>query len=1771
MIEPQPLDLTSPSVAPQSAPLDLSTATDLGTVPEAAIASDRASKAAYGARDMSEMTYPEFLEKIQQGQEKEARQKMAADLSSFRMDQITQDLQARAYNGTLDTPTLLAAAQYNVKVNPDTVIEKAFANRYMDNFHAPDNELLNQFSDNPHFQNAVLNMGKDRIAKYQIALKEFQDRSIDVQNQGWLPWITDFLTNQLPLKTSLNLRSGLSFMGLGADLERQRQELNQLPVDQYGPALKARLNSISNPQLREDFARANLGQSFREEEQRSFAEGLDLLISGQITKGIAKGTLRAGEGFAIKRAVRKAVQDLAESAKAAETKPIGTAVDAGLGKVAEAGIQQQAVDIAKEVTGNPSPKAAVNGLSSVDSFDVQVGVQSGNFGQEVANRIRAWIDVHTQLFIDKITNPLSMRINRTPALAIEAVQQEVYKAVKANFKGPSNMVINVDNLRWEFRSNTYHVDIHIGNPDGTMFVNERLAINAANTLGINLRPAAVGSLTDLEQRMTALEARLPRAAAAPRTDLTQFKNFSEYRTAQRAKGIKSQDMEFKNSIDFEEARKAPTPVAPVKDISEYKNFTEYRDAMRKQGIKDLPIKNSIEFEEARKAATVPTAPTTPVVENIQQYKNYTEYRAAMRQQGIKDLPIKNSIDFEAAKKAAAEAPTTAPVTPAPYVETIPTSPEGATIEQQGLHWYIRSTVPIRDIYVRNYLLQLADTQNPVKWFSAFKNYLGWVRSAADTLSMEERQAREIAVHVPKVYRGIMQSLLEPITNLPRSQIGDFKSLLLDGQANNRYLTNALDLKQWYLTNRGRAPTEAELTAYASYYKAAQLDRAMREMGAMRNLWRYGAEEHSFTIKMPDGTTLESPKFNGVIRKEFPKDWDGTILIIGQKPEDTKVSLIGKLGGLRAKLIKDITEGRMQLVQVHASEQMPFQGLLFHGATDPRIQYVAAPVFRTNPIPWGQTNKVPHHFMPEYGHYVSKARINPELISKDTYHWYDGDIFLAGVNNRALGQDFSKHMTEAQRLYVSGDEAAARAYVAQHTSIDPDTFVSWYQPSKDVYGNVVPPKLTKDVEPFQVVRNGSYIGDVDTSLRNRYPGTFRDGTREGSLRQQANTEYGIGQEADQLYSLRADGTKANPMFHLEKPDFVDPLTSLNRGLSRIIDTLFMDDYRAYVAEHWTQQARPWLLKFESKSPYLHLQHPEWSPNMPQEIKAQLMDNRGKSLHFISAPDYWDTITYSMSQSIMDSIYTKGGPTITPEWQLGKVTNPSQLLRSFATHAVLGFWSIKQFFNNMSTWATIMAFSPKSTPAATTATYLYGLTRFNKSPEFIASLDKLITNMALPGVVDPFHHMRPGWFTEAMNLLDNTGFAQVGAEHAFTQGITADRIVSRGFQKLTDAGLAPWTLGSSAVRTVAFMTSYMEKKMLNPTASWTRKSLQELLERAGTLDINMSRAGASRANTLPGVANATQFLSYEMRLSELMLGKRITPAEKMRWLFMNSMLFGVPSTLGVMMLPFGDWVRKAEIDHLKYLPGENPQSTIPNEGLVGWATGQDVTKFGLRGAFESMFKTDATIWSIVGGAPYQTAATMVQNLNPFWRAGVDWINGQGHFTIKPQHFLKAAEILSSGSDLDRMIVAWTTGDWMSRNGNLLEKDIAPLRAFLQTIMGTQPLKVKHGYAIAEITKAREELQKRAEKLALQEMYYAYRSQDNPQQFQEYLINALSYLKAGDYSEEQYSHFWSTAAEHNREFVDKVAWEYATKHAPEGKRQNLMEYYTRAMTTMRNRKTQ
>ena len=338
------------------------------------------------------------------------------------------------------------------------------------------------------------------------------------------------------------------------------------------------------------------------------------------------------------------------------------------------------------------------------------------------------------------------------------------------------------------------------------------------------------------------------------------------------------------------------------------------------------------------------------------------------------------------------------------------------------------------------------------------------------------------------------------------------------------------------------------------------------------------------------------------------------------------------------------------------------------------------------------------------------------------------------------------------------------------------------------------------------------------------------------------------------------------------------------------------------------------------------------------------------------------------------------------------------------------------------------------------------------------------------------MKAGEYEEAIRLLKKSGFDHVGGDTAYLDELKAPELRRGAVGSATKSFLAwgrtPFNEGEKVARLSGFIASYLEKRKVVGTRALSRRDEAEILQRAKDLTGNMSRESNAAYQKGYG-AVFTQFFGYQARLTEQMLGKKLTAAEKARLFVGYSAMYGVPTAMGAVagVVPVRDMIRDSLFSN-GVDPKDNPGMELFMDGLTSslishlWGTELNVAgRLGPGGlpTFYDLIRQDKSVADIMLGASgsimTDTISSSIPALKGMWSEFRDFDGGM--YNLRPEDFLAPLRNISSIDSLTKLYQVYNAGIWASKNGTDIMKMDVP-DAVVAALTGLQPAEIEDSFS-------------------------------------------------------------------------------------------------------------
>jgi hypothetical protein len=1755
--------------------------------PSPEVADRRAYKAAAGGLGKYlKADQLELRQQILDNQEDRIRTQAAAEYDVERTQKVNDDIRelANKKGGPLDPEevwNVISPYNINAKTDPQSIIERAYATNFVSSLNTAagymqDSSYADARLALPKQAKDTDNKATDLETKRQVLQTKVENLEQGVKQQSYVGYGIDQLKNLSQFYQEAKTRSAIGWtgaLGYGSNIKAFADKLFALPQDEFTKKLSF-LDEMAkdNPSLAVDVGHRLLGQSISDEHLSNLftvLAPLDVYEGSKLGVNVLKKLAQYNE---IQGAVKTLLKNGAKnkdiptnvpwtaegpnpvpSVWTGETgvdvfgNPSKATVAEASGNIGQAAVSHVAQNVTNAIQGTvDASKLTAETMTENFSKDiVSVGQRIGSMARELVTRLQDHLITATENIPSTILE--ANRIQRLPLL-LEGEERigKLKDAIREFYKGATNTLADISTPVLNRFTNTYDYVLKIVNHSGELFSNPETARNFAKYYGY-----------------------------------TNARIVSE-------KGIlassRSEAIEKK-----------------IRDTEALRN--EYQQTIEKH--KRTLAKGGLTPEETKK-----------LKEEIR---------------GIQDVGVNKKVDELNKLYLQREA----------LGNTV-----GPQIRQQGVGYYIEVTRPldetmpvVRDLMIKDTSgstvtdsVSTSQTTGMNSWKNAL---LGWVRSPEDTLAKRELEQRKAAVYGNAVLEKLADELGRSIENLsrgiitfdektgkeipwyinrPRAWFGklssrqvykeweravDFARHDVDPRTGLQgyFKQNVEELQDLYQTMFNRLPSYAETEAYFSKVELDEFHRVLTNIAEYRNKARLGTEQHAVTYTNL-GTRVVSPYFDGVNRKDFPGG-DGSIVVMDSS--SGKASRVYSLAGtnipplLRKRWIDGVASGKYKVVEVYDPELRPLKG--FANIGDERIQYILSDAIDSKPISYQQVNRRGGgHFEYDYEHYLKQARVKRDIIGNKVIDHYEGDTTVMPVDNRAMGRDIGLKLDTVRKLIKEDRLAEARDYTRTNLMMSFDEVHSWFKPGRGPDGNILPPRLSVD-EPFYVVPRGKSIYDLDTSLEQRYQGTWRDGTRHGSLARQYQVAYTKERDSFGLKTLKDTGTKGNPLYAYEPAQLVAAMPTMQRALNRAMKSFFMDDYKIYAVEHWLREAEPYFKNAGEafsdirSSPFYHFNNPEFKSGTPTDIQHNLMSNRYKIQQFIGVPNKFDNFMHGIAQQLVDATYVRFGPTeakrlseirstkdlvIVPTRLLMNVKEPITWMRSVVFNEKLGLFNIPQILVQAQTHATIWALEPQHGTVGMFGMLLHQWSRYAGHEEILRALDEYATKLNIGS------NFKPGEWLEARKELAKTGFEHVGGEYAIKDDFFNHKFIKNDFDNFLSAGQVFFKEGEKSTRLTAWYTAFRKFREENPTGLLTQADRNKILQEADLLTTNMSRASSSVLHG--GVLSVTtQFLSYQLRLAELFLSKRIgeTPWDRamarLRLFGMYSGLYGVPCAFGLTGLPISTDIREAAIDH-GYVMGDNFVSSLLMEGIpsiiTALVTGEGSLqkgkfynigdRYGAQGftSLREALRSDGAWWRILGGASVSSFANTIVSADGATKALWSFLkrdSSDARFALKSDDIVDMAKEISSVNAFWKLWVAMNTGKLLAKNEGYIT-DVAKPESIFMTLTGLSPQEQDDIYAKGNIVKARKESQKYALQKFIEEIHRGIQAaEDNDRESaHQYWNRAFYYLDVTGYPDELKAQAISIASKNWESRIERADFDFYLKDVPTDRKEQYLETF-------------
>lgn len=1088
----------------------------------------------------------------------------------------------------------------------------------------------------------------------------------------------------------------------------------------------------------------------------------------------------------------------------------------------------------------------------------------------------------------------------------------------------------------------------------------------------------------------------------------------------------------------------------------------------------------------------------------------------------------------------------------------------ATVEQEGTKFYL-SVVHHGD-ETQSAVRQALPIGNetPRSWFnSLFSMATGKVgpnlRSSAYTVSKFSADQRNSAVHFPAAMRELINEKAETLQAMSVNERNELRDVLVhnrdyippgkSGDDRGFFYNSEHDFRQGFYDRFNKQASDTQWKAYERYTQFSDLDWVLRESENMRDIVRQGVRNYSFKFTNREGAKVETDLIKG---KEVPDFQplitpDANVYVLPTNQFTTKYEL--KDGSTVSKEVMDkIKSEEYKIIQMYNPRDKPLSA---HTGIKDDIHFVVTNKFDEAAVRWGEN--VPYRpgghviYVPQ--HYVKQPQIGVGTKGRPSYF---GDVALKAFDTQKEAELWAGKYTEAQGFIKAGDVAGFDAYVTKNLPETPDELRQMFNSGafnlEHPFMHAVAGRSTLETNEKFIASNPTYQGLKDTFTAY-------------NLSQNEERAF-LADRGVQLNTVANKGTEANPVWSNVPAEALDPYSALGKGLSQVVRSRWMADYKISAAEQWIQefghmfdQAKLPVEKLRL-NPLYYLYNTDGVNSAVIKANpaayAAMMTSRDNILRFIGARDEVGSMMDGLNLALVNSIDNKFGNkwAARAEITLPGIKNIPQYMRTATFDMVDGLFNIVQFPQQALGFTNAVAIAPEHAARSMSAGYIANRMKHTEDAAILSSWGDAAVKM--------------GWkksdFMEAYTAWKDSGVHTIAGEVSARSTFDDPVLFKSLWGSFVDKGRYFFKKGEEINRDVSFFTAYAEKRALEPDRPFDNRMLNEVMGRFSTLNLNMTRASNAAYNE--GILSIpTQFWTWNARHFEQMAtfgaNRQLTVGEKARVFGLNSLLYGIPSALGgatfgiIPMANFDD-IRQFAIkqginlhdNFISALTKGLPE--MMTNALIGKVTGKqgdvDLHRFSPNADQTRIFtdiQTGKKEWpELLFGASGSMAYKVAASTMPAWAYISSAYSKNGGFPLRMNDLVNAAEAVSSFTNAEKAYVGLTTGKYVSKTDQV-QTEVDKFESVLLG-MGLGLNRVSDAWQIKNILEAKKSSQAKFEKRIMEDSAIAFAAgqRGDNQTFEASMKRIATWSAMAGFTHKEEKEIWKKATQRQGEsFVDSM----------------------------------
>jgi hypothetical protein len=1015
----------------------------------------------------------------------------------------------------------------------------------------------------------------------------------------------------------------------------------------------------------------------------------------------------------------------------------------------------------------------------------------------------------------------------------------------------------------------------------------------------------------------------------------------------------------------------------------------------------------------------------------------------------------------------------------------------------GGKYALQYKAPLPETGIFNKDSKRLTTQNVKTPESIATGLLGSLRSSKDRVSKDMGARMDMALMGGQQLKHIADQELAPVGRLSTKEYDDLDRYMNwerfaegAGDVRGRFASTIGEFEKNYMNIHKELPSYKQQEAYWALRRINDLGYAVTNVGLLTDKSRLGLQLFDF-----GKTSGVRPSIEGKLSsldELFKGDNNVAITIIDDvNVEDSKTYWKNYLGrvtneetGERAPTAAEIKalvdSGDYKIVQVSRTGRRRLQELYTKLADEASLDFVLTKKMTSSPLDLEQLPyRAGWHSEMDDGVFISQANIRRSKRRETPVTVYHGDTNAYHFVETKMAEKFLPSWEKARQLLKERKINELKIFLngPQGLGMKPKTFIKMFRTKNN-------PDAPFDVnEPFRLrYKNQSLEKQYKLSAEN--PNWIDASDNPYDLYRGGINLQWAGERQDMMYTAVQTGDNAAPAWKYKPARYIDAMDTTVRAAKTTMRNVYMNDFKKVAGERMVAEFGSLLDNSADElraNPFLAIVDPKWKTDVPAELKGKLAAakaNRAAYAEFLGIRSEntmaQDNIRAKLWQSLLakkgeDGAYATIG---TIDWldgyMFGAISDPVKFAKGFAFHQKMGFFNPVHLLLGAQTMAHVVGVAGlKNGAKGFEAAMLQRAAMLN--PKHLGFLAK-------KGAY--------GWtkedLQESFDWAQRSGWYRVGKEISVLDDYIEPEMVSPGamgaIKNAGDKMLWFFKEGDRITRMTAWNASYSEWRAANPGKAMTGADATAVLGRADLLSNNMT--AASNAAWQKGVLSIpSQFWSYQVRLMEQFMGKRLTGKEKVRAMMTYSIIYGAPVATGAAV---GFWPVHETVREYALMNGwdENAAYKALDGGLMNAATefltGEELgtsERLGPGGLpfIEDVWDGDTTIGEALVGVAGSTAAENFKAMYPFAYSLYAMFNPDLEYKLTADDFYGLARTINTGNSIYNIMAAYNLVQAASKNGIPTDK-LEGHEAWMAALGLGQPRRISDAYRILENEKER-----------------------------------------------------------------------------------------------------